>query len=162
MKNKTRLLFSFLLAAILLAGMVSCFKDNNEEKEMKIIANFLKDQGIDTEPTESGLYYIEMTEGTGIQPVTGDTVEIYYVGYFLDGRIFDSNLNSDPFRFALGSGNTIQGIDEGVSYMKESGKALLVIPSSLGYGSTGSYVVPGYTPLAFDVVLDKVIIGPYH
>lgn len=128
---------------------------------MQIIDNFLKNNDIDTEPTESGLYYIEFIEGTGAQPVAGDTVEIFYKGYFLTGGVFVNNLHSDPYRFAVGSGAVIEGLDEGISYMKEGGEAMLVVPSSLAYGSEGNYYlgIAGYTPLAFEIILDKVIPG---
>lgn len=164
MRNKIKIVFRIIFIALVITGLVSCFKDNDEEEELKIIGNFLKNNGIDTEPTASGLYYIELIEGTGVQPVAGDTVEIFYKGYFLTGSVFANNLYSDPYRFALGTGDVIPGLDEGVSYMTEGGEAMLVVPSSLAYGSVGSYYlgIPGYTPLAFEVILDKVVLGPYH
>lgn len=163
MKRKIKASLRILFTVMLVTGITSCFKDtNNEEEELKIIANYLKENGLDNEPTQSGLYYIEVIEGTGMQPVAGDTVDVYYLGYFLSGSIFDTNMNSDPFRFTVGAGTVIPGFDEGVTYMKEGGEALLVIPSSLAYGSVGTYGIPGYTPLAYEIILDKVIPGPYH
>jgi len=160
MKIKTAYPIIAVLAGFLIISVISCTKDiNNAEEEQEQIANFLKKEDIDIEPTASGLYYIELIEGTGQQAMTGDTVEIYYVGSFLDGRVFDSNLNSSALRFAIGSGAVILGMDEGVSYMREGGEALLVVPSSLGYGPYGSYPIPGYTPLAFEIYLDKVTPG---
>ncbi|MDT8400869.1 MAG: FKBP-type peptidyl-prolyl cis-trans isomerase [Bacteroidales bacterium] len=150
------------LILILISGLTSCFKENlNEENEREIINNYLKEKGIDTEPTESGLYYVELIKGTGIQAFQGDTVEIFYIGYYLSGQIFAYNMNTDPYRFAIGSGAVIPGLDEGVSYMREGGEALLVVPSSLAYGAEGNYQlgISGYTPLAFEVILDKVIPG---
>jgi FKBP-type peptidyl-prolyl cis-trans isomerase FkpA/FKBP-type peptidyl-prolyl cis-trans isomerase FklB len=44
--------------------------------------------------------------------------------------------------------------------MKEGGKATLLIPSKLAYGTQGFYSVPGYTPLIYDVQLVRVIPGP--
>ena len=150
------------LLIFIITGHSSCFKEKaSEENEAKIINNFLKERGIETEPTESGLYYIELMEGTGIQPVAGDTVEIYYIGYFLSGGVFAYNMDGDPYRFALGRGEVIAGLDEGISYMREGGEAMLVVPSSLAYGSTGNYQmgISGYTPLGFEIILDNVIPG---
>lgn len=161
MKNIILQIAGVIFLVFLPAGFSSCSKEiNNEEREQELIANYLDANDIDVEPTESGLYYVELIEGNGVQPVAGDTVEIFYIGYFLDGRIFDNNINSSPLRFALGSSAVIEGMDEGVLYMKEGGQALLVMPSSLAYGPFGSYPIPGYTPLAFEVLLDKVIPGP--
>jgi len=44
--------------------------------------------------------------------------------------------------------------------MDEGGKATLLIPSKLAYGTSGYYTIPGYTPLLYDVQLVKVIPGP--
>ena len=44
--------------------------------------------------------------------------------------------------------------------MKEGGKATILIPSSLAYGTQGYYTIPGYTPLLYDVELVKVVAGP--
>ena len=54
----------------------------------------------------------------------------------------------------------IAGFDEGITYMKEGGKATFLIPSKLAYGTSGYYTIPGYTPLLYDVQLVKVIPGP--
>jgi FKBP-type peptidyl-prolyl cis-trans isomerase len=44
--------------------------------------------------------------------------------------------------------------------MRAGGKALLLIPSKLAYGSTGDYYyVGGYTPLLIDVALVRVKPG---
>ncbi|MEI8009438.1 MAG: FKBP-type peptidyl-prolyl cis-trans isomerase [bacterium] len=37
-----------------------------------------------------------------------------YVATFPDGQVFDQNTNQNPLIFTVGSGQVIQGIDEGV------------------------------------------------
>jgi len=162
MKNKKQSIVSALILVFHMAVIVACSKQPiNKEIEPELIANFLEERDIDAEPTESGLYYIEPIKGTGQQPVIGDTVEIYYIGRYLDGRVFDTNINSDPLRFFIGAMTVIEGFEEGVTYMKKGGEAMLIIPSSLAYGPVGSYYmgIPGYTPLGFNIILDKVIPG---
>lgn len=162
MREIAALALKVSLALLIITSLTSCFKEDlSAEREEELINNYLKKNDIDTEPTESGLYYIELIRGTGASALQGDTVEIFYTGYFLSGGVFAYNMNSDPHRFALGSGAVIPGLDEGVSYMREGGEALLLIPSSLAYGSEGNYQlgISGYTPLAFEVILDKVIPG---
>lgn len=162
MKNRVGIVINIFLFIFLTIGVTGCFKDtNSEEEELKIIDSFLQKNGIDTEPTASGLYYIELIEGTGAQPVIGDTVEVFYEGFFLNGDLFITNMNSDPHRFAIGARAVIEGLEEGVTYMKEGGEAMLIVPSSLAYGPVGNYYmgIPGYTPLGFNIILDKVIPG---
>ncbi len=162
MRNRSGIIIKIFFLTFLVIGATSCLKNNSgEEQEMKTIDNFLRNNDIDTEPTASGLYYIELEVGTGAQPQVGDTVEVYYEGFFLSGVLFDTNMDSDPLRFVIGAMTVIEGFEEGVTYMKEGGEAMLIIPSSLAYGSVGSYYmgIPGYTPLGFTVILDKVIPG---
>ena len=78
----------------------------------------------------------------------------------MNGSIFDSNVGSTDGFFPVAEGYLIAGFDEGITYMKEGGKARFLLPSSLAYGSAGYYTIPGYTPLLYDVQLVKVSPGP--
>ncbi len=153
------LLFS---AAIVLISLGSCDPARKYEKaETESIANYLSSNNTDTFKLEtSGLYYMNVLTGTGPAPVKGDTCHVVYTGKFLNGNVFDTNAGGADLVFELSEGQIIAGFDEGISYMKEGGKATLLIPSKLAYGTTGYYSIPGYTPLLYDVQLVKVIPGP--
>jgi FKBP-type peptidyl-prolyl cis-trans isomerase len=57
-------------------------------------------------------------------------------------------------------GKVITGVDEGLRYMKAGGKARLLTPSSIAYGFEGIWqIVPGYTPILWDIELDSVKAG---
>ena len=62
----------------------------------------------------------------------------------------------EPFVFDIGQGQVIKGWDEGISYMHEGGEATLIIPSSLGYGSSGAGSIPPYSTLIFEVKLINI------
>lgn len=47
------------------------------------------------------------------------------------------------------------GWDQGILKMRKGGKALLLIPSDIGYGE-GRGQIPPYTPLVFEVELIDV------
>ena len=126
------------------------------DEETELLEQYLLENNITTVPEESGLYYIETETGTGVQPQQGDTVDVHYTGRLIDSTIFDTSTGSDPFSFVLGTGYVISGWDEGIAYMKEGGKATLIIPSVLGYGSSGSESIPPYSTLFFDVELVDV------
>jgi FKBP-type peptidyl-prolyl cis-trans isomerase len=84
-------------------------------------------------------------------------VYLFYTGKYLDGRVFDSNVaKKDTLILPIGELWLIPGFDEGIQYMKVGGKAMLLIPSDLGYGSSGRGPIGGFTPLLFDVELLKV------
>ena len=109
--------------------------------------------------TASGLQYVELVEGTGAQPVAGQTVVVHYTGTLTDGNKFDSSRDrNQPFSFKIGAGQVIQGWDEGLATMKIGGRRKLVIPSKLGYGERGAGgVIPGGATLIFDVELLKIV-----
>ena len=108
--------------------------------------------------TASGLGYVEIVEGTGAQPKTGDNVSVHYTGWLENGRKFDSSHDrGQPLVFPIGRGRVIKGWDEGVGSMKVGGKRKLIIPAQLGYGAQGAGgVIPPNATLIFEVELIAV------
>jgi peptidylprolyl isomerase len=105
--------------------------------------------------TSTGLQFIDILEGTGESPLTGDRVIVNYTGWLQDGGTkFDSSLEgTQPFSFFIGTGGVIPGWDEGVATMKVGGKRRLIIPPELGYGASGSGSIPPNATLIFDIDL---------
>ena len=101
--------------------------------------------------TTSGLQYIDIREGEGVEPKAGQFVSVHYVGTLENGKKFD---NKQPFSFKIGVGQVIKGWDEGVSSMKVGSQRKLIIPSNLGYGSRGAgNVIPPNSVLIFNIEL---------
>jgi len=107
--------------------------------------------------TSSGLRYVDINVGSGATPTPGKSVRVHYTGTLEDGTKFDSSVDrNQPFEFVFGVGQVIKGWDEGLATMRPGGKRKLIIPSSLGYGSTGAGSIPGNSTLYFDVELLSV------
>lgn len=106
--------------------------------------------------TDTGLQYEILTEGTGKKPSPMSKVTVHYEGKLVDGTIFDSSYErGETISFPLNG--VIPGWTEGLQLLKEGGKAILYIPSNLGYGEKGAgAVIPGNSTLIFTVELFKV------
>lgn len=128
------------------------------EVEKKKSVNFLdkaeKEKG--AKRTKSGMVYIPVKQGSGKQPNPTSTVKVHYTGTFVDGKVFDSSVQrGTPAEFRLDG--VIPCWTEGVSMMKEGGKARLVCPSYLSYGQAGRPpVIPGGATLLFEIELLEI------
>jgi FKBP-type peptidyl-prolyl cis-trans isomerase len=130
-----------------------------DKKDSALIADYLKKNNLKAEKTESGLYYVITEQGTGPNAQPGQKVFVHYTGKLLNGQKFDSSLDrGQPLSFTLGAGQVIRGWDEGLSLLNKGAKAILLIPSSLGYGSqdVGNGMIPANSVLIFDVQLVDV------
>ena len=83
--------------------------------------------------TATGLGYVEIVEGTGASPKTGDSVSVHYTGWLKSGQKFDSSHDrGEPLVFPIGRGRVIKGWDEGVGTMRVGGKRKLDHPRAPG------------------------------
>lgn len=99
-----------------------------------------------------------LTAGTGAKPRNGQIVVVHYTGRLMDGTKFDSSVDrKEPFEFALGQGQVIEGWDKGLAQMQVGEKARLTIPPEMGYGP-GGYpgVIPPNATLVFEVELLEI------
>ena len=145
-------IFSILTLAVFAVG--SLHAESALEKGKAFLAENAKKKDVKT--TKSGLQYKVVKEGTGKSPQATDMVLVHYRGTLLDGKEFDSSYKrNEPIRFALNQ--VIPGWTEGVQLMKEGGKCIFYIPSTLAYGSQGAggLIGPDET-LIFEVELLKV------
>jgi peptidylprolyl isomerase len=92
------------------------------------------------DPPPTKLETKDIVEGHGPAAKKGDQLTVQYVGVDYDtGKEFDSSWsNGQPFPVQLGTGQVIQGWDEGVAGMKVGGRRELTIPPDLAYGASGS------------------------
>ncbi len=143
--NITRTIALALIAALVAGGLIYFFASRRAGgKEVT---------------TASGLKYIDLQEGSGASPQTGQTVYVQYTGTLENGKKFDSSYDhgGQPVPFPIGVGRVIKGWDEGLMTMKVGGKRRLIVPPKLGYGPMGKPPdIPGNSTLIFDVELVDV------
>ena len=103
--------------------------------------------------TASGLSYQSLLEGTGPAPAATDTVRVHYRGTLENGQEFDSSYKrGQPAEFPLN--RVIPCWTEGVQLMHVGGRAKLICPSAIAYGSRGAGgVIPPNATLNFEIEL---------
>src|SRR5215212_720944 len=68
------------------------------------------------------------------QAKKGDTAYVHYTGRLETGEVFDSSEGGDPLEFEIGSGQVIQGFDEGVNGMTVGDQKTIEIEPTDAYG----------------------------
>ena len=153
--------------------MVSVKSDEEEKKaneqksaaqksiDEKLLQEYFKKNNITPTKTASGIYYTMSNAGEGELIKAGQTISVNYKGKLIDGKIFDTNMDStfhhmEPFTLEIGRGKVIKGWDEGLLLFKKGSKGTLYIPSGLAYGPQDRSAIPGNSILIFDVEIVDV------
>ncbi|MGW1838557.1 FKBP-type peptidyl-prolyl cis-trans isomerase [Streptomyces sp. NPDC002067] len=105
-------------------------------------------------PTELTIQDLVVGDGPEVKP--GMVVRVHYVGVaYGSGKEFDASWDrGESFKFALGGGKVIKGLDRGVRGMKVGGRREIIVPPRLGYGKQSpSPLIPAGSTLVFVVDL---------
>jgi FKBP-type peptidyl-prolyl cis-trans isomerase FkpA len=116
-------------------------------KDTVILDTYLKEKNIETKKMPSGIRYVITKKGTGPDAQKGQTVTVNYVGYLLNGKVFDTSLEAvakksglqprskyDPYKITLGTHRVIEGWEQVLQVMNKGSKITAYIPSTLAYG----------------------------
>ena len=134
---------------------------NIAKKRMKNIYETLK-----IEPTESGLIFQELKEGSGKKVNSTDIATFKFVAELPTdvnpfGRVFADSINP-PFEISVTELKKIlPGAAEGLMLMKKGGHAVLYIPPSQAYGKEGNYLaqVPAHSIVIMEILITNIEIG---
>lgn len=145
-------------------------EDSLSAAETKALTAYAEENGFGN-ALESGIYYKQTRQGIGNKPANGDKVKVHYVGKFLDGRLFDTSVKEEavkagkymeqrpyePLEFTMGKGQMIKGFEEAVKLMAPGEKGIVLMPSSLAYGSRQRGEIPAFSSLVFELELIEII-----
>lgn len=137
----------YLFLAILVTSIVACQKESIPEEDQ--INSYISSKNLTvTDKTTSGLRYIlTKANPSGAALKVGQTINVNYTGSLISGKTFDSG----NFSFVLGGGRVIEGFDIGIAKMRVGEKAILIFPSTLGYGSQSVGSIPANSSLVFEI-----------
>ena len=146
--KKILLLFVFALS------LSSCSDDeisDYTEQNGTDIQNYLNDNNLSFNKTNTGLYYKITSSGSGISPTFNSNVTLGYKGYFLDGTTFDESSEA-----TFNVGGVVPGFGEAVRLLRTGGSGTFILPSRLGYGNSGSGQIKPGDVIIFDINLISV------
>ena len=139
-------------------------------EESKIINEYITKNNWNGATVE-GIYVKHIKKGTGAKAKNGDKVKIHYTGQLLDGTYFDTSVESvakennlynsgrkyEPLEFVIGQGQMIRGFEIAARQLNKGGKAIVILPSNLAYGSRDMGIIKPYSPLMFTIELVDII-----
>jgi FKBP-type peptidyl-prolyl cis-trans isomerase len=155
--------FLFIVGSLMLTSCLKPSDDNNTlEKELEYLESYLKGLvtgGYDVDTTASGVYYVRKTEGTGPFPEAGDTISVKYVGYLMNGAVFDASFYTSAdsaWTYVYKTTPTIKGWEDMMALMNKNCKMEFAVPSELAYGSEWVGTIPPYSTLVFVAIMADV------
>ena len=121
------------------------------------IMSYLNDNGYMVSPDSLGLVYIPVKQGNNVFPKDNDIVAFHYVGYYLNGDVFDSSFEkSRPLIVKLGDGLLIKGLEYSLLKMDKGAKSKVIIPFYLAYDNMENAPVTPYSNLIFELEMIDV------
>lgn len=159
-------------------------QDQLKQIDEDTIKNYLQRNNLTAQATRtnSGLYVVNLVNGTGTPVTTGKQVRVRYIGKFLSngahpassgypaslgnpnypqGTIFentaDSHVTCGCVVIPAGGNYRGAGFDEGLLLSRVGDRKLFLVPSRLAYGPSGSSSIPADSALMFDVEVLEVL-----
>lgn len=125
------------------------------DAEKSILENFNTSIGMNATRHSTGVYYEILAPGSLNKPILSSTIYVKYKGTFLNGTVFDQQINPGFTGFILN--NLIDGWKSTIPLIGKGGKIRLSVPSALAYGcqgqASGATAIPPNTPLYFEIEL---------
>jgi FKBP-type peptidyl-prolyl cis-trans isomerase len=133
--------------------------------------------GLDTLKTD--WYFQTLAQGSGGVAQVGDTLMVRYIGYLLDGFVFDTNIADSamfykiydpkksypalvvPYKEGASEGaeatmDVVGGFKYALQRMEAGQEAVTFFSSDLGYEGTASGQIQKYSPLRFYVKVERI------
>ena len=127
----------------------------SKKKNEEFIKNMAKQPGV--KPLAGGVYYKELTPGTGATPTRNQIAEVSYEGKLIGGKTFDSS-NGKTVEFPVGG--VIPGFTTVLTNMKVGAEWIVYIPWDQAYGAQEQGPIPPYSALTFKIKLISVKNAP--
>jgi hypothetical protein len=152
-----------VLTMTTIAAAAACGDDGPTEVVFQVIeeTEFAPSLGIDLASmtlTTTGVYWKDVTVGTGDAATFGTRPFLSYTGWLADGTQFDTG----SFNFLMGNNEVVGGFEDGLLNAQVGGTRFMIVPPNRGYGGReirdgfGNVVIPAGSILVFQATVDSV------
>lgn len=140
-----------------------------DEYEKELVVKYAKADTLALKIPDKVVYYkkiAEISEKTIKDIDTAKVVYVWYVGRFMDGHIFDTNIKDTAVKagiyssnnaysllsVTLGKNQVVPAFEDVIMWMGKDDKVRLVSTSEFCYGPLGNVpTIPSHTPLVFEI-----------
>jgi len=166
-----------LISCFVALSFSSCSNEDNSwrDENLAFFDDIRNREGIheigDSLNAYPGILYEVLKEGTGEKPIVGNVVEVSYAGWLYNDTItYDAKHpldideafdNSDSYDVTINDSSIISGWYNVLQYMPMGSKWRIYIPYYLGYGTSTTKGIPGYSTLIFDIELKRKVSDYY-
>jgi FKBP-type peptidyl-prolyl cis-trans isomerase FkpA len=129
----------------------------DQRRQRDEINQYIKSHHLEMQQTATGLSYMLMEKGKGELATAGQTVNVSYKIYLLDGTVCYSSETDGPKDVLIGQDNVEAGLHEGLQLMHVGDKMMFILPSQLAHGLTGDNAkIPALASVVFEVELNSI------
>ncbi len=155
-----------LIIPIILGACEGSPDDDRKVANETKIESFLRNNDL-TYTKQNGVYYATRVKGFGNRIADGDSIAFWYIGYTLNGIIFDTNIievaeeynldtsvrDFNPIEIIAGNSTFIEGLNRGVMLCREGEWGTVLFPAELGFGDDFVGPIDPWAPLAYDIFI---------
>lgn len=145
-----------LFLAVVLLSSCKSYNDEDLSNFDQQIQKYIKDNNLQYEKSESGMYYSIINQGDGEEAIRiTDEVTFSYKGSFLSGEVFQVIKDQDAITFQVR--DLIVGWQDALSLITNQGEIHVIIPPHLGYGTKKTGLIEPNSILVYELKVLEVI-----
>jgi len=154
-------------AEILKKIALDSIKQARKSVEQARLQTYLHEKNITATPNSDGIYVMVLKKGNGSKLRKGKTAVFDYIGYLLDGTIWDASNEEiayeagivfpqriyKPRELKLGEKQWLKGLDDVLIGQRTGSKLRIILPSDMAFGHEGNAFVDEFQTIVLEVDL---------
>ena len=124
------------------------------KQESDEIDQYVAHRGWQMTTTGTGLRYMILKKGNGVEAVNGKYAKVNFKISLMDGTLCYSSDSTGAKKFLIGEDNVESGLHEGIQLLHVGDKAVFILPSYMAHGLVGdASKIPSKSSVIYDIEL---------